>query len=211
MRHLNFTVILTAAILILLSEILFAQLNKVSINNYPTNRSLNKGDPFQMTGWVPTNGPYGGNITSFGHVSESGPEGVNFIFVGTIGDLILGDSGGRIFRSQDGENWTALDNFPTATGSSITSITSIPNASNGFILYASSDEGWLGSYIAGVYRSTDYGDTWDPINSGLTNKNISSLAVNGTTIFAGSYYGGVFRSTDFGDNLLKVKVTVANF
>jgi len=52
----------------------------------------------------------------------------------------------------------------------------------------------------GVYRSTDYGDSWLEINHGIIQTDVRALAINASGhIFAGTYFGGgVFRSTDNG-------------
>lgn len=48
---------------------------------------------------------------------------------------------------------------------------------------------------AGVFRSTDNGDHWTPINEGLTSPPIWSLAINSNGyLFAGTSGGGVYRS-----------------
>ena len=41
------------------------------------------------------------------------------------------------------------------------------------------------------FLSTDYGANWTVVNTGLTNKDVRSLAVFGTNIFAGTSNGGV--------------------
>ena len=56
----------------------------------------------------------------------------------------------------------------------------------------------------GVYRSTDNGDSWTLVNTGLTSTDVAALAIDGSTIFAGTQSmmgqgGGMFRSTDNGD------------
>ncbi|HYE15515.1 MAG TPA: SBBP repeat-containing protein, partial [Pyrinomonadaceae bacterium] len=54
---------------------------------------------------------------------------------------------------------------------------------------------------SGVYKSTDDGATWSLLNSGLTNSNVLSLAVDPqttTTLYAGTFGGGVFKSTNGG-------------
>ena len=61
---------------------------------------------------------------------------------------------------------------------------------NGTILLAGTDQ-------MGVFITKNYGDSWAPVNSGLTKKSILSLSAGGTDIFAGTT-GGAFRtaSTD---------------
>jgi hypothetical protein len=51
----------------------------------------------------------------------------------------------------------------------------------------------------GVFRSSDNGMNWTPVNNGLTVTGIKALAVNTTCQFAATDVG-VFRSTDLGDN-----------
>lgn len=50
----------------------------------------------------------------------------------------------------------------------------------------------------GVYLSTNNGTSWTAVNSGLTNEDVNSLAVNGANLFAGTGGGGVFLSTNNG-------------
>jgi photosystem II stability/assembly factor-like uncharacterized protein len=63
---------------------------------------------------------------------------------------------------------------------------------------------FAGTYFGGgVFRSTDNGDSWTPVNNGLDCGNIWSLAINPVgTIFAGTAGcgTGVYRSTDNGDS-----------
>jgi hypothetical protein len=54
---------------------------------------------------------------------------------------------------------------------------------------------------SGVFRSTNNGETWTPINEGLTSTNIQALAINSNgLIFAGTQGSGIFRSTDNGSS-----------
>lgn len=54
---------------------------------------------------------------------------------------------------------------------------------------------FAGTYSDGVFLSTNNGDDWASINTGLTNNGVSCLAINpGGHIFAGTAGGGVYRT-----------------
>ena len=58
---------------------------------------------------------------------------------------------------------------------------------------------FAGTWYGGVFLSTDNGQSWTAVNSGLTNARIFALAVDGTNVFAGTEEG-VFLSADNGQN-----------
>ena len=61
---------------------------------------------------------------------------------------------------------------------------------------------------AGVFRSTDNGDSWQVLNSGLTSTNIVGLhCTRNGTLFAGTHLDRVFRSTNNGSTWAQVPVT----
>jgi hypothetical protein len=77
------------------------------------------------------------------------------------------------------------------------------NSSNGNI--------FAGIYGGGVFRSTNNGDNWNPVNTGLINPDVFALAINSNGhIFAGTIGGGVFRSTDNGDNWNPINTGLTN-
>ncbi len=51
---------------------------------------------------------------------------------------------------------------------------------------------FAGSYYGGVFLSTNNGANWTPVNTGLTNTRVFSLAVSHLSLFAGTD-GGVWR------------------
>jgi photosystem II stability/assembly factor-like uncharacterized protein len=58
---------------------------------------------------------------------------------------------------------------------------------------------FAGTLGGGTFRSADNGETWTPVNNGLTATDVRALATNAAgDLFAGTF-GGVFRSTDDGD------------
>ena len=68
--------------------------------------------------------------------------------------------------------------------------------SGGFVvtLAINSSDAIFAGTNGGVFHSTNNGDTWTKINSGLTNTSVRALAINSNgDIFAGTDGGGVFR------------------
>ncbi|HQT91598.1 MAG TPA: T9SS type A sorting domain-containing protein, partial [Candidatus Kryptobacter bacterium] len=56
---------------------------------------------------------------------------------------------------------------------------------------------FAGTFLQGVFLSTDNGTSWTTVNNGLTDTHVQALAVSGSNIFAGTS-GGVFLSTNNG-------------
>lgn len=68
------------------------------------------------------------------------------------------------------------------------------------LIVNSSDYLFAINRLSGVFRSTDNGANWTAVNTGITDLDVRSLAVNvNGDLFAGSV-GGVFRSSDDGAN-----------
>lgn len=61
-------------------------------------------------------------------------------------------------------------------------------------------------YSGGIYRSTDNGTSWNEVNNGLTEINITvtALGADGSNIYAGTWGNGVFLSTNFGDSWVEI-------
>ena len=56
---------------------------------------------------------------------------------------------------------------------------------------------FAGTYLGGVFRSTDDGKSWTSANNGLTNTGVTSLAFIGTSLYSGTGTG-LFLSTNDG-------------
>jgi photosystem II stability/assembly factor-like uncharacterized protein len=60
----------------------------------------------------------------------------------------------------------------------------------------------VGSWYDGIFRSTDYGETWQQADSGITNREMVCMCVTSNGIVlasaAGASGSGMFRSTDLG-------------
>ena len=62
---------------------------------------------------------------------------------------------------------------------------------------------YLGTYGAGVYKSSDGGNSWTQKINGLANPLIQSLAIspqNSAILYAGTYNSGIYKSTDGGNS-----------
>ncbi len=118
--------------------------------------------------------------------NPSSPTGSAIHFLANLNSsLYAGTVSSGVFKSTDhGETWAAMG----LTSAGVSSL-----AAGGGNLF----EGTSGG---GVFRSTDDGTTWYAANSGLNNPSISSLATEGSVVYAGTFgnEGGVFRSTDYG-------------
>ncbi len=70
---------------------------------------------------------------------------------------------------------------------------------------------FVASSGGGIYRSSNNGVTWKPVNKGLSNFTPGTLSLNGSTIYAGTDGGGVFVSTTNGDLWTNVSTGLTNF
>jgi len=82
----------------------------------------------------------------------------------------------------------------------------LEGANSQVLVINSQGELFVGTYTAGIFKSTDNGVTWVEKNNGLTTaNNIISLAINDNDyIFAGTFNTGIFRSTDNGESWTQI-------
>ena len=71
-------------------------------------------------------------------------------------------------------------------------------AANGSTLFASVGSSWNNGFAfppdsGGVFISTDGGDHWIPVNTGLPERDVQSIRVNSTFVYAGLRSHGVWR------------------
>ncbi len=84
----------------------------------------------------------------------------------------------------------------------------IVDPANPAILYAAG--GWWEDNYGEVYKSTNYGESWTPLNNGIVDAQIWSIAldenspVNSRTLYATSYENGIFKTTDGGQSWFSV-------
>jgi photosystem II stability/assembly factor-like uncharacterized protein len=124
--------------------------------------------------WQPTNGPYGGSISS--------------IVQDTAGNIYVGTEEAGIFKSSDlGKTWK-----PSSNGFYFTDYPAVSicvNTKNNFI-YA----GLINDYI---YRSTDSGEHWYKVSNSPYSAEAITITPNGS-IYAATDWDGVFYSSDNG-------------
>jgi photosystem II stability/assembly factor-like uncharacterized protein len=84
---------------------------------------------------------------------------------------------------------------------------SVPGSWRTMALFADSGRIFAGTNGGGVFLSQDNGGSWVALNNGLTDRNVSVLASQGTYLFAGTSgtSGGIYRSTDSGGTWTRVR------
>jgi photosystem II stability/assembly factor-like uncharacterized protein len=125
---------------------------------------------------------------------------IKAMHISNTGVIFAGTNGGGIYRSDDdGESWIQVG----LTAAGVKGLAISPLNGNIFAL------------VNGVSRSTDFGLTWEPINTGITYSDIRKIAIKlDGTIFIGlgvnyanpSYF--IYRSTDNGDNWVPAQTGV---
>ena len=155
--------------------------------------------------WITTHPRYndGSHIVAFKVSSDTSSQGYDQLTAGT-------DSGAVEFSGDGGQTWEVLrqkSDHPLFSGSyhpfdvaALDGIvfTSLQNHTYNF-------NGMLGDTVAGVYRTTNEGASWEKMNTpGLTDSLVLSVDLfhtrgGGRVLFAGTWYN-LFRSTNDGES-----------
>jgi ligand-binding sensor domain-containing protein len=107
---------------------------------------------------------------------------VNALAFDMGGDLFAATDGGVFILPRNADSWIRAD-----SGLTDKRIRALAINARGHV--------FAGTYISGVFRSTDHGQNWVEVNSGLLNSLVRSLSVNNDGyLFAGTQGSGVFRS-----------------
>jgi len=95
------------------------------------------------------------------------------------GKIIACTSSGIYVSADNGDTWA----YKFGSGT----YTTLAGNPNGTI--------YVGVQFNGIIRSTDYGDTWDWFNNGITNFFVEPVIISNGFVFAGTR-GGIFRGID---------------
>lgn len=184
-------------------------------------RSPDNGDTWEEMSNYPFPSCYKLSINQEGHLFAAYNTVVRSTDGGVTWDVILDSSGkwlpGSLAIAPDGtlyvmgtNNFGSIIHISTDNGDNWTlaceecvgkyqSMNSLVINSAGHV-YAGS--------VNGIYRSTDAGSTWNQVNNGVRDKNISSIIVNNNDdIFAGTKFGSIYRTTDDGEHWNKINIT----
>ncbi|MEK9138120.1 MAG: regulator, partial [Bacteroidota bacterium] len=69
---------------------------------------------------------------------------------------------------------------------------------------------FVGTLSGGVFRSTDDGTSWSPVNTGLTSLDARSLVLNSINIAFAGTGAGVFQSTNLGTTWTPMNTGLTN-
>ena len=137
-------------------------------------------------------------------INTSVPTGAFRMPMAEHGSTLYVVSSDELFASVDhGETWKGLGNRPKgdAIGLIVTDAAQSSNPQVDIVMY-------LALRDKGVFRSTDAGAQWHPLNNGLANKHISAVAAIKDTVFAGTN-DGLYRLDSGGWKQLPVDVSGA--
>jgi photosystem II stability/assembly factor-like uncharacterized protein len=129
-------------------------------------------------------------------IQTNGPYGAKIRTFALSGSkLFTGTSGGVFSSTDNGKSWSRSGLIDT----SVTSIITV-----GSTLFA-------GTYGDGIFRSTNDGASWTPVDSGLgtANSYVTALGSSASNIYAG-FDNGVFLSTDYGNSWKSVGFSLPN-
>ncbi len=179
------------------------------------SKTLNKGK--NISSWTALGpGNIGGRVRSL-VIRNSNPD-----------EMIIGSVSGGIWKTYDGgEHWEPKND----DGEQI-AISCMANIGN--IVYAGTGEGWGNAdatYGGGIWKSTDFGESWQLLPSTLSNdgwdfKNVRVIRISSSgTVYAvtiaynrrdngGEFYdnGGLWKSTDDGESWTKISTSdIANY
>lgn len=121
------------------------------------------------------------------------------------GSSLLMESGSGVYRTTDsGNSWLQI-------------CANLPGTANALKLFVENDSSfYAGSYLGGVYHSTNAGKSWQAMNKGLMPLTVNNVVpysnnTNSTEIYACTQENGVLRTTDNGENWDLISSGLTNY
>lgn len=113
-----------------------------------------------------------------------------------LSKIIIGDTEGTLYISNDqGKNWQTLSSLKPQNTGKIKAIAVSLSDENNF---------WIGTEKKGVFETKNNGESFTPINNGLTDPNITDLlADSANNLYASTWDQGFFTSTNGGETWVK--------
>jgi len=153
-------------------------------------RTTNRGYSWDPISPDLTNGDPGGNLT-YGTLTDLSLSQLNKNL------LYAGTDDGRVWRTDDGgQNWKDLSRgLPERW---VTTVLASPLDTNEVFVTVSGFR--FGEDMAHIYRSTDRGNTWRPIDRGLPDVPVNDLVFTRFRTLYAATDVGIFRSDDLGQS-----------
>ncbi len=139
--------------------------------------------------WTSSNGPSGGSINSI-----TSHKGSYFMAAGYF-------SYGSVLRSIDGgESWELK-------------ISGMPYINRINVIAGNDEYLFAGTQNKGIYRSSDSGENWVDVTTGINGVSISIQAIyfKNDTLWIGTYFDGVYYSTDNGNNWTELNEGITGY
>jgi photosystem II stability/assembly factor-like uncharacterized protein len=117
--------------------------------------------------------------------------------------IYIGTNFGLIRTQNNGRSWDTIN--PNGQEIAVFDVAIDPQNSN--VLYASVANLSDPAVWFGIFKSTDTGDTWTPVNSGISDTKIRSITVDKqipSQVYACSEAGKVFKSSNSGESWKEV-------
>jgi photosystem II stability/assembly factor-like uncharacterized protein len=109
--------------------------------------------------------------------------------IGGMNETGLNNTWGIVLSDDNGFTWRQSNN----TGLP-------PKFSSAYRLEKSGTNTYLGTNAAGVFKSTDFGESWFPINNGITAADVNSIYFdNEGILYSANWSNGFQKSTDMGE------------
>ena len=120
--------------------------------------------------------------------------------------LFAGTYGGIFVSVDDGDSWQAInERLPNRLYPNTKSMWLYVNT-----ILMSGEKLFIGTEEDGIYSSTNFGETWIPVNLDLNQVRVHSLIGNPSNLIT-STRKGIFRSTDNGESWTKFDETIERF